>query len=139
MNQIYELGLNRLDILVQSLPDEGIIILNGDLASGKTTLVQEIARFHGVLQSVNSPTFSIMQSYKMKNSKTLFHYDIYQGGTEKLLQNGLFENIIQEDGLHLIEWGDDILISKLKQYNLPVLIIKISPTNKARKYEIYKA
>lgn len=40
-------GINELVNLVKKLPKNGIIILKGNLASGKTTLVKEIAKFHG--------------------------------------------------------------------------------------------
>ncbi len=58
------LGIDELVNLVQKLPKNGIIILKGNLASGKTTLVKEIAKFNGFDGVVNSPTFSIMQNWR---------------------------------------------------------------------------
>lgn len=120
--------------LVESLPNEGIILLVGTLASGKTTLVKEIAKFHGVTSDVSSPTFSVMQSYDSKNG-TIYHYDIYQNGFDGLIKNGLFENFF-ECGLHLVEWGDENLENLLKKYELKYTKITINLKENAREYEV---
>lgn len=131
------LSLDELDGLCQSMPNEGIVFLCGDLASGKTSLVKALARFRGIKENVSSPTFSIMQSYENDKGFKIFHYDIYQKGFEALLENGLFENLFEE-GLHLIEWGDEKLLARLKSFDMDVLRIKISTVEDKRKYEIEK-
>ena len=127
-------GINELINLVQKLPKNGIIILKGNLASGKTTLVKEITKFHGFAGVVNSPTFSIMQNYKCQNLE-IFHYDIYQNGVKSLTQNGLFENFF-EDGLHLVEWGDENLEKYFKKFELPYCVIEIENLENKRKYKV---
>ena len=47
----------------------GVVLLSGDLASGKTTLVKAIIKAHGIEESVTSPTFSLMQIY----GKDIYH------------------------------------------------------------------
>lgn len=128
------LGLDELINLVQILPKNGIIILKGNLASGKTTLVKQIAKFHGFNGVVSSPTFSIMQNYKTLNLE-IFHYDIYQNGVKNLLQNGLIENFF-EDGLHLVEWGDENLEEYFKKFELPYCVIEIENLENKRKYKV---
>ena len=98
---VFELLENELNELVQVLPKSGVVLLSGDLASGKTTLVKAIIKAHGIDESVTSPTFSLMQIY----GKDIYHYDIYQIGFDGMAKNGLFENLFEE-GLHLVEWGD---------------------------------
>ena len=116
------------------MPKSGVIILQGDLASGKTTLVKAIVKAHGIDADVTSPTFSVMQSYGDK----IFHYDIYQSGFEGILKNGLFENLL-EDGLHLVEWGDESLQKMLAKFGEKYIKIIISPSANGRKYEVYGA
>lgn len=128
------LGIDELINLVQKLPKNGIIILKGNLASGKTTLVKEIAKFHGFAGVVNSPTFSIMQNYKCQNLE-IFHYDIYQNGVKSLTQNGLFENFF-EDGLHLVEWGDENLEKYFKKFELNYCTIEIKNLENKREYKV---
>ena len=134
MSKKFELSQNELDKLVQVLPKTGIILLMGDLASGKTTLVKAIAKTHGIDEKiVNSPTFSVMQKYG-----EIYHYDIYNDGVAGLAQNGLFENFF-EDGLHIVEWADENLIELLKKYLLDFCIVKIEINGDKRKYEVNNA
>ena len=57
---VFELLENELNELVRVLPKSGVVLLSGDLASGKTTLVKAIIKAHGIEDSVTSPTFSLM-------------------------------------------------------------------------------
>lgn len=126
------LRLDELDEFVKTLPTNGVILLFGDLASGKTTLTQRIASNLGIKSHITSPTFSIMQSYENK----LFHYDIYQFGYEKLLLNGLFENFF-EKGLHIVEWADENLVKLLIKNEIKFISIKIAPNaDNSRKYKV---
>ncbi len=83
---VFELLENELDELVRVLPKSGVVLLSGDLASGKTTLVKAIIKACGIEESVTSPTFSLMQIY----GKDIYHYDIYQIGFDGMAKNGLF-------------------------------------------------
>ncbi|MGG7073403.1 tRNA (adenosine(37)-N6)-threonylcarbamoyltransferase complex ATPase subunit type 1 TsaE [Campylobacter sp. 9BO] len=124
-------NLDEIYKVVELLPEQGVVILQGNLASGKTTLVKAVAKFHGITEDVTSPTFSVMQSYEDR----IFHYDIYQNGIDALLANGLFENLL-EDGLHLVEWGDERLENLLKKYELKYTKIIIKTIENAREYEV---
>ncbi|OPA78153.1 tRNA (adenosine(37)-N6)-threonylcarbamoyltransferase complex ATPase subunit type 1 TsaE [Campylobacter pinnipediorum] len=137
MSKKFILGLNDINSIMDTLPKSGIILLQGTLASGKTTLVKSIVKFHGIDEEVTSPTFSIMQSYKSENI-TIYHYDIYQNGVNGLLNNGLFENLF-EDGLHLVEWGDENLENLLKNYEMQYIKIVINLKDDLREYEVFGA
>lgn len=132
----FVLAQNELDILCEALPKEGIILLKGDLASGKTTLVKALARFKGSKDEVNSPTFSLLQSYE-SNEGAIYHYDIYNDGFLGLLQRGLCENLY-EKGLHLLEWGDENLEHYLQKMGLTSLSVEITNYEDKRKYVIYE-
>lgn len=123
-------GLESFASDILRLFDKGVIILQGDLASGKTTLVKAIAKALNKHECVTSPTFSLMSDYD-----GLFHYDLYRVDTTQIMQNGLFENFF-EDALHIVEWGDETLINKLKKFEIPLCVIKISNSPKGRKYEV---
>ncbi|EIJ6627649.1 tRNA (adenosine(37)-N6)-threonylcarbamoyltransferase complex ATPase subunit type 1 TsaE [Campylobacter upsaliensis] len=127
---------DELNELLKHLPNSGVVLLRGDLASGKTSLVQALLKKIGFDENANSPTFSLMQIYE-KDAKKIYHYDIYQVGLNGILQNGLFENFFEE-GLHLVEWGDENLEKALKKMGIKPYIIEIFPLNQKRKYVIYE-
>ena len=132
MQKIYELGENELDRVVdcilEALPNGGIVLLIGDLGSGKTTLVKRFARRFGDYEAT-SPTFSIQQVY----GDTIFHYDLYNAGFEKFLELGLFEEL-EKTGYHFIEWADENLEDFIKSGGLDYIKIIITPKKDKRVY-----
>jgi len=116
------------------LPKGGIVLLKGDLASGKTTLVQAFVKFLGLSVEVTSPTFSVMNVY----DERVYHYDIYNEGTAKFIESGLLENL-EKSGYHFIEWADEKLENILKTYGFEAIMIAITPANEKREYTFYEA
>ena len=129
----FNLGLDELQRIAQeiknSLPDGGVVILEGDLASGKTTLTQAFASYLGEVGVVTSPTFSLQQCY----GERLYHYDLYNKGLENFLALGLLEEL-EKEGYHLIEWADMSLKDFLESAGIPVLHIKIDKDQDKRVY-----
>lgn len=105
---------------MDALPHGGAVILQGDLASGKTTLTQAAARYLKIDEPVTSPTFSLQQRY----GDQMFHYDIYNHGIEHFMALGLLEEL-EKPGYHFIEWGDETLIELLQSAELPHVVITI--------------
>jgi len=121
--------------IIKQLPVGGVVILQGDLAAGKTTLTQNFAEVLELDDAVTSPTFSLQQCYGDK----LFHYDIYNHGVEHFLSLGMLEEL-EKEGYHLIEWGDDILAALLKSAAIPTIIVNISKLDETnRVYRITDA
>jgi len=130
------LAQNELKQIFSILPDNGIILLQGELSSGKTSFVQEFLKYKGIEENAHSPTFSVMQKYIYKNA-VIYHYDIYQEGLQGILKSGLFENFFEE-GLHFVEWGDESLQKALEKFGIKVLNVKLSIFENQRKYKIYE-
>jgi tRNA threonylcarbamoyladenosine biosynthesis protein TsaE len=133
-------SLQELDQISQyleaHLPLHAILFLRGDLAAGKTTLVQALAKLRGVEGDVTSPTFSLQQCYGDENGKTLYHYDLYRLGYEDFMAMGLFEEF-EKEGWHLVEWGSDELKAFFEGAGYPVVMIEIEPVSNGRKYTIH--
>jgi len=131
----YTLNLDEIDTLVEDvLADfkDGVVILRGDLAAGKTTFVKAVAKARGFEEDVTSPTFSLQQCY----GENLFHYDIYNHGLEHFLSLGMLEEL-DKKGLHFVEWGDDKLIETLQNVGIEVMSIDIEKTNNdKREYRV---
>ena len=108
--QEYELK-ETADIARQLISKFGkyrIWLLEGDLGSGKTTLVQQIAIITGVQGDVTSPTFSLVNEYKTSSDKKVYHLDLYRlKQFDELYEIGMFE--IEESGYFcLIEWASAV-------------------------------
>jgi tRNA threonylcarbamoyladenosine biosynthesis protein TsaE len=118
--------------IADKLPSGGVVILQGDLASGKTTFTQAFAAYLGLDEAVTSPTFSLQQVY----GANLYHYDLYNYGFEKFLSLGMMEEL-EREGYHLIEWGDATLIGWLKRAGIETVIVKITKCDpSSRWYEV---
>ncbi len=91
--------------LAKEIEPDGVVLLIGDLGSGKTALTQGIARGLGVEQSeVQSPTFTLMREHRGASSR-LVHIDLYRLEPGEIDGLGL-EEILQEPSVKVIEWAD---------------------------------
>ncbi len=125
-----------VDYLNKTLPSNAIVFLRGDLAAGKTTLTQAIAKAKGIVGEVTSPTFSLQQCYEGNNGENLYHYDLYRLEHEEFMQMGLFEEF-EKSGWHMVEWGSDGLKEFLESVGYNVAMIEIEPSkNNSRDYRI---
>ncbi len=126
-------GIDELDGFVEEIVDEigsdGIVLLKGDLASGKSTLVRKFVENLGLHVDVTSPTFSVMHEYEDR----VCHYDIYQNGVEGFLQSGLLEKF-DEPKYHLVEWADEKLEEILKKMGFGYMKIEIKTIEDKRGY-----
>ena len=88
------------------LGDGDVVLLDGDLGAGKTTLVTEIAETLGVdRRDVSSPTFSLMNVYRGKKL-TLQHFDLYRLTSSEELDDIGFYEYVGAPGVTFIEWAE---------------------------------
>jgi len=121
--------------LEDTLPQNAIVFLRGDLAAGKTTLTQAIAKSKGIEGEVTSPTFSLQQCYEGKDGTHLYHYDLYRLEHDEFMRMGLFEEF-EKSGWHMVEWGSDELKDFLESVGYNVVTIEIEPYENGRIYTI---
>lgn len=136
MQKEFLLGLEGISILIKELRNfldnkDCIVILRGDLASGKTTLVKEFVKDLKLDDLVSSPTFSIQLVY----SEDIFHYDLYNKTLDEFISLGMLEEF-DKKGIHFVEWGDEKLENILKDYGYEVMILEISKKDNKRLYKI---
>ena len=82
-----------------------VYTLTGDLGVGKTVFTKGFAKGLGIDESVNSPTFTILQIYE-GGRLPLYHFDVYRIGSVEEMEETGFEEYIMGDGVSLIEWAD---------------------------------
>lgn len=123
-----------INYLVSVLSSHHIILLRGDLASGKTTLIQHLAQKIELSTPVTSPTFGIQNIYSTI-SPTLFHYDLYRKPLMECLDLGLLD-MLDTQGWHFVEWGDEALEELLKESGFAMIIVTIVKNGTNRIYRI---
>lgn len=100
--------------LASILKQNNVIVLTGELGSGKTKFVEGFLEFFGLENEISSPTFTIVNEYK-KNEINIYHFDVY-----RLEDSSEFYEIGGEEyfssGICLIEWGEIIEDALPKDY-----------------------
>lgn len=82
-----------------------IYCLSGDLGVGKTVFSQGFANGLGVLEQVNSPTFTILQIYNSGRLQ-LYHFDVYRLGDLAEMDDIGYDDYFFGEGVCLIEWSN---------------------------------
>ena len=92
--------------LASNLRKKDIIVLTGDLGSGKTKFTEGILSFFGLENEISSPTFTIVNEYQ-KNDLSIYHFDVYRlADISEFYEIGGEEYF--EKGICIIEWGETI-------------------------------
>ena len=117
-SQTYEFttqnGAETVDVgckLAQLLTPPQLLILRGDLGTGKTTLVKGIAQALDAAEAdeVTSPTFTLLHEYdgtRQGKPVKLYHLDVYRLEGERQLETLGLDELLTPDALMLVEWGD---------------------------------
>ncbi len=115
---MYNIGVERKHITMSSLADlpaaasvlieeaqnQPIILFEGPMGAGKTTLIKEVCQQLGVKDNVSSPTFALVNEYAAANRKLIYHFDFYRINEEReALDIGALE-YFDSGNICLIEW-----------------------------------
>ena len=109
----------------------GFIYLQGELGSGKTTLVRGLLHALGHMGAVKSPTFALLEPYSIEGL-SVYHFDLYRLADPEELEFMGFRDYFREDSLCLVEWpelGGDFLPE-------PDLRLQLSHAGSARDVDI---
>jgi tRNA threonylcarbamoyladenosine biosynthesis protein TsaE len=136
LSKKFELDISEIDTVVKYLDEkindeDTVVILRGDLASGKTTLVKNFVKYLELEDLVTSPTFSLQAVYSDK----IYHYDVYNKTLSEFISLGMLEEF-EKEGIHFVEWGDDELKDILDDYGYKVLVVEIEKLENKRLYKI---
>ncbi len=90
------------------IPAKKIFTFSGPLGAGKTTLVRLMLRELGVVEPVQSPTYTYVNIYKIADM-TLYHFDLYRiNSQDEFFQAGFDEYLDQPNSYFFIEWPEII-------------------------------
>ncbi|MFQ5716559.1 MAG: tRNA (adenosine(37)-N6)-threonylcarbamoyltransferase complex ATPase subunit type 1 TsaE [Nitrospinales bacterium] len=94
--------------LGKSLKSGDVVLLFGDLGSGKTTLTQGIARGLGLKKGeyIRSPTFTLINEYQ--GTMPIYHIDLYRLQTFEEVENLGLEEVLFSGGVAVVEWAEKL-------------------------------
>ncbi len=109
MNKNYSLeDLSEVASAIISSAKNKTLLFYGQMGVGKTTLIKELCKQLGVLDTISSPTFSLVNEYHSKKDEKVFHFDFYRITEEvEALDMGIEEYFANNDWC-LIEWPENI-------------------------------
>jgi tRNA threonylcarbamoyladenosine biosynthesis protein TsaE len=90
----------------QKLHDKDVIALYGELGSGKTQFVKGMCLSLGTKQTVNSPTFIIINEYTSEKYSNIFHFDFYRLKHFSDVESIGFDDYMNSRGIVIIEWPE---------------------------------
>ena len=113
MSQVSEIKLNAFALadlpqiaeqLLSAIGKHKIITFYGEMGAGKTTLIKQLCKTLKVMDTIQSPTFSIVNEYLTEDNKQIYHFDFYRiKEEEEALDFG-----VEEYFYSVIEWPEKI-------------------------------
>jgi len=85
-----------------------VLLFYGEMGVGKTTLIKELVKQLEVLDTVSSPTFSLVNEYHTKNNDKVFHFDFYRIDNEEEAMDMGIEEYLYSDNWCLVEWPNKV-------------------------------
>jgi len=110
-----------------------VVALEGTLGSGKTLLASGIAGGLGVKENITSPTYTIINEYE--SSPVLYHIDVYRLKGDRDFQDIGGDEIINSDGISVIEWSE-LIPKSLPDKALTVSLEITGPSSRLIKINI---
>ena len=114
-----------------------IITLNGELGSGKTVFLNGIASYFNIENDVCSPTFTIVNEYNINKEYPIYHFDVYRIKDSQEFLDDIGTEYF-EDGICLIELGDEIIQDILPKNTIHIDIQKDNGNINTRYFKIWR-
>ncbi len=109
-----------------------VLVFNGEMGAGKTTLIKEICKQLQVQDAVSSPTYAIVNEYCTVRSERIFHFDFYRLNHESEASDFGVEEYLDSEDWCLLEWAEKITNLMPSQFTE----INIALSGQARSYQL---
>ncbi len=107
----FTFSLAEIDAAAEKLLAENpkkIILFNGEMGAGKTTFIKALGTALGVLDTMSSPTFSLVNEYHSHEGKIIFHFDWYRIKQESEALDMGIDDYLYSGHYCLMEWSEKI-------------------------------
>ena len=124
LSEIETVATNLLPLLTSK-----VILVNGEMGAGKTTMITALCKALNSPDVVSSPTFSLINEYRTANNEPLYHFDCYRIESEEEAYDFGAEEYLHSGHLCFIEWSENIA-SLLPEESNALMIEKIDATTR---------
>lgn len=93
---------------IKAMGDNTVFAFHGEMGAGKTTFIKAICEKLGVEDTINSPTFAIINEYRSATGELIYHFDFYRIKDEKEAFDFGYEDYFFSGSLCFIEWPERI-------------------------------
>ena len=104
-------SLEEIDTVAKLILDQNpnkVLLFNGNMGVGKTTLIKNLSRILGVNGNTSSPTFSLVNEYQTNDNQVVYHFDCYRLKAEvEALDIGI-DDYLYSGNWCFIEWPEKI-------------------------------
>ena len=100
--------INKVASLILAENLNKVIIFNGEMGVGKTTLIKQLCLNLGVNQATSSPTFSLVNEYIYDENQKIYHFDLYRLKSENEALDFGIDEYLYSNNWCFIEWADKI-------------------------------
>ena len=107
-----------------------VLLFNGEMGVGKTTLIKSLAKNLGVNDVTSSPTFSLVNEYQIIDNQYIYHFDVYRLKNEMEAMDMGIEDYLYSGNWCFIEWPDKIPNCIPDQHS--TITIELLPDGKRR-------
>ena len=104
-------SIAQLEKVAQQILDQNpnkVIVFNGEMGVGKTTLIKQLCKTLGVNDATSSPTFSLVNEYQTKSNQTVYHFDFYRLNKETEALDMGVDDYLYSGNWCFIEWSEKI-------------------------------
>jgi len=122
-------SIDELATVAQHILDQNpnkIILFNGDMGVGKTTLIKQLCKTLGVQDATSSPTFSLVNEYQTIDNQTVYHFDFYRLNKETEALDMGVDDYLYSGNWCFIEWSEKI--ASLIPENHTTISIELLPS-----------
>ena len=100
--------INQVAEKILSQNPQKVILFNGEMGVGKTTLIKNLAKNLGVENATSSPTFSLVNEYQITKNQYIYHFDVYRLKNETEALDFGIDEYLYSGNWCFIEWAEKI-------------------------------
>ena len=97
---------NAAHEFIKTMGDKKIFAFYGGMGAGKTTFIKAVCEQMGVIDVVNSPSFSIINEYALPDGKSIYHFDFYRIKKISEVYDIGYEDYFYSGNVNFIEWPE---------------------------------